>query len=174
MSSRYKLLHRLSQIPVLLAVTALFTLMCMTFADVILRSAFNQPIEAATELTRWLMAIVVFASLPAVSFKGQHISVDLLDKLFPTALARFRDSLLSLICGAMLILPAHRTWVLAERARSYGDVTEYLNWPQHYIGWFISAATYATVAVLILRGLLLLFRPDWQKSDEAIYEEDAS
>ena len=46
----------------ILASLALFFLMAMTFADVVLRSVFNDPIESATELTRLLMAIIVFSS----------------------------------------------------------------------------------------------------------------
>ena len=50
--------------------------------------------------------------------------------------------------------------MLAERARSYGDVTEYLGIPQFYIGWFIAVLTFVTSLVLILRGLLLAIAPD--------------
>ena len=145
--------------PVALAITALFVMMVMTFADVVLRSAFDAPIEAATELTRILMAVVVFSVLPVVSGRGGHIAVDLMDRAFSPAAARWRDALLSGICGAMLWWPAERVVVLAERARSYGDVTEYLSIPQFYIGWFIAIATYITAAVLILRGLVLIFAP---------------
>ena len=45
-------------------------MMIMTFFDVVLRSTINTPIEAATELTRILMAVVVFSALPVVSGRG--------------------------------------------------------------------------------------------------------
>lgn len=146
-------------VPTALAVTALFVMMVMTFADVVMRSAFNTPIEAATELTRILMAILVFSALPVVSGRGDHIAVDLTDPLFGKAGGRWRDAVISLICGGMLWWPAERVIVLAERARSYGDVTEYLGIPQFYIAWFIAVLTYATAAVLILRGITLIFAP---------------
>ena len=47
----------IAQAPTYLSAVILFVLMVMTFADVILRSAFNNPIESATELTRLFMAI---------------------------------------------------------------------------------------------------------------------
>ena len=50
--------------------------------------------------------------------------------------------------------------MLAERARSYGDVTEYLGIPQFYIAWFIAVFTFVTALVLILRGLVLAVSPD--------------
>ena len=140
-----------------LAMMALFAMMVMTFSDVMLRSVFNSPIEAATELTRIFMAIVVFATLPIVSEKGEHISVDLLDRFFSGWAARVRDSVMSLLCGAMLFLPADRIVTLTHRAKDYGDVTEYLGIPQYYVSAGIAFATYVTAVVLVVRGLLILF-----------------
>lgn len=148
--------NTLSAVPVALASLALFAMMVMTFADVVLRSVLNAPIEFAAELTRIFMAIIVFTVLPVVSAKGDHISVDLTDPLFGRLAARLRDGLMALICGAMLYLPAERIVVLAERARSYGDVTEYMGFPQFYPAWGIAIFTYITMAALIGRGLYIL------------------
>lgn len=160
MNNLLKKTTNLQVLPVYVASAALFFLMCLTFTDVILRSMFNAPIEAATELTRMSMAIMVFSILPSLSGRGQHIAVDLLDGLFthPTV-QRIKAAMINLSCGGMLLWPAQRVSVLAERARSYGDVTEYLNIPQFYIAWFIAIMTFATAAVLIIRGLLELFAP---------------
>ncbi len=59
----------------------------------------------------------------------------------------------------MLIWPARQVLVLAERARSYGDVTEYLALPQFYIEWFIAIMTFITAIVLLVRGLIVLIAP---------------
>jgi len=160
MKRAIRLIRRLEIAPVVLACAALFVLMVMTFMDVTLRSIFNSPIEAATELTRILMAVMVFAVLPIVSAKGHHIAVDLTDGLFLNwGLHRWRDGLIQIASGVMLIWPVQRVWVLAERNRDYGDVTEYLGIPQYYIGWFIAAATAVTALVMVLNGLLVLFAP---------------
>ena len=154
-------LNLIFRLPVALASLALFVLMAMTFADVILRSAFNAPIEAATELTRLLMAVIVFSALPMISFRDHHISVDLLDGLFARfRLSRVRDVVISLACGVMLYWPADRIIDLAERARSYGDRTEYLNIPTFYIGWLIAVSAFATVAALVARALFLALGKD--------------
>ena len=144
-------------LPTWLAAGALFMLMTMTFADVVLRSLFNNPIESATELTRLLMAIVVFSALPIVSWKGANIVVDLMDPLFSRRMARLRDLIIDLACGVLLMWPAKRVWDLAERAREYGDVTEYLNLPQHYAAWFIAFFTFITALTFIARGLVRFF-----------------
>jgi len=139
-------------------VVALFIMMTMTFLDVIMRSAFDQPIEAATELTRILMAIVVFSILPLVSVKGKHITVDLLDQFVPGVLRRCLDGILSIACGVMLLWPAQRCIVLANRARDYGDVTEYLSIPTFYLAWFITLSVFITAFALMARGVWMLYR----------------
>ncbi len=153
------ILAKLADMPSYLAAIALFLLMAMTFFDVVLRSVANNPIESATELTRLLMAILVFSSLPMVTWKGAHIVVDLMDPLFSIALARIRDIVINLSSGIVLFWPALRVFQLAERSRSYGDITEYLGLPQFYIGWFIAFATAVTAIILVARGVLLIFAP---------------
>lgn len=153
-------LKALAQIPMFVASLALFMLMLLTFADVLMRSIFNAPIEAATELIRIGIALIVFAALPVLSARGGHISVDLLDGLFQRLhLERWRDAAVALGCAAMLWYPAGRVVDLAERARGYGDVTEYLSIPTYYVAYFIAAMTYLTAAALVGRGLLHLFSP---------------
>lgn len=160
MASLFRLIRHLSSVPVYIACVALFILMVMTFCDVILRSIFNAPIEAATELTRILMAILVFAVLPVMSARGDQIAVDLTDGVFARfRLTRVRDGLVFLFSGIMLFWPIKRVWVLAERARDYGDVTEYLHIPQFYVGWFIAVFTAFAAIAMIVVGLLHLFAP---------------
>lgn len=145
--------------PSWLAAVALFIMMVMTFADVVLRSTINNPIEWATELTRLFMVIIVFCSLPVVSWRSTHIIVDLLDPLFNNLMARARDIVLDLVCGGVLLWPAWRIGVQAERFRSYGEVTEYMHWPQHLTSWFIAFFTLITALTLIARGLTRIFAP---------------
>ncbi|WP_068313004.1 TRAP transporter small permease [Polycladidibacter hongkongensis] len=159
MTSFYRLMDRLSVLPVWVASAALFALMLMTFFDVIMRSLFNAPFEPATELTRILMAVLVFSVLPLISVRGGHINVDLLDGLFlRLRLHVWRDGLISLICGGLLYWPVMRLWVLAERARDYGDVTEYVGIPVYLVGWFICAMVALTAAAMIMQGLGYLAR----------------
>ncbi len=159
------MLRTLQTIPVFVACAALFAMMAMTFCDVVSRSVFNAPIEAATELTRIFMAVVVFCVMPAVSARGEHISVDLADGVFDRfGLARWRDAAIFIVCGVMMIWPLQRVWILAERMRDYGDVTEYLAIPQFYVGWFIAASLAVTICAMIVAGLLKIFRPATQEA----------
>lgn len=156
--------HALAHAPSYLAATALFALMLMTFADVVLRSAFNSPIPAATELTRLFMAITVFASLPVITWRGEQIVVDLLDPFFNRRAAQIRDVLIDALAGIVIFWPAIRVYELAERAKEYGDTTEYLQIPQFYIAYFIAFSTFVTALILLLRAVLRALAPDYLAS----------
>lgn len=168
MNNALRLLKAFAQLPIFVASAALFALMCLTFADVLMRSIFNAPIEAATELIRIGIALIVFAALPVLSARNAHIAVDLMDGPFQMAgLARWRDAFVAFACAAMLWYPAGRIVDLAERARNYGDVTEYLEIPTFYVAYFIAVMTYVTAAALLGRGLLHLFAPQMLEPDNA-------
>lgn len=151
--------HYIISLPTWVGAGTLFLLMAMTFFDVILRSIANDPIESATELTRLFMAIIVFSALPMISWKGNHVVVDLIDPLFSRRLARLRSILIDLIAGLALLWPAKRIFELAERAREFGDTTEYLGFPQYLPGWFIAIFTLLTAVVLIARAITLIIAP---------------
>ncbi|WP_193140912.1 TRAP transporter small permease [Meridianimarinicoccus sp. MJW13] len=155
-----KAYHLLVQIPIWLACAALFILMVMTFSDVILRSSFDAPIEAATELTRIFVAVMVFAVMPHISVTNRHIAVDLTDGIFARfRLTRVRDGLVLILCGGMLSWPVSQVWKLAERTREYGDVTEYLAMPQFLTMWFIAAGITLAAAAMVVAGVLTLVAP---------------
>lgn len=162
------LLKPVAELPMLLAAVTLFVLMLLTFGDVVMRSVFSAPIEAATELTRIAMAVIVFSALPVISGKAQHIIVDLLDPVFNRlGVARVVEGLITLICGVLLFWPANRAFDLAERARSYGDLTEYLSIPTFYIAWFIALMTFFSAIAMAVRGLITLFKPSLLRGENA-------
>jgi len=149
----------LRRLPSLVAGAALLVLMLMTFTDVVLRSVFDSPLSIAAELTDIFMAVIVFAALPVITWRGQHIVVDLLDPITTGIVERIRDIAINLVCGLALLWPAWRTGELAARAKSYGDVTEYLHIPQFYIQYFIAVMAGLTALAFIARGLLYAFAP---------------
>ena len=66
-----------------LAGLALFAIMVLTFFDVSGRKFLSQSITGSLELTELLMVVVIFAALPLVSLKGEHVLFDSLDGLMP-------------------------------------------------------------------------------------------
>ena len=72
-----------------IASLALLGMVLLTCVDVIGRYVLNRPITGAFELDEMSMGALVFASLPLVSLRRQHVTVDLLDWVLP---ARWRPA----------------------------------------------------------------------------------
>ncbi len=159
-----KVLRLCAVIPIWLSAIALFLLMAMTFCDVLFRSAFDAPIEAATELTRILVAISVFSVMPHITMGRAQIAVDLTDSVFERLnLSNLRDGVVFAVSGVLLFWPVGRLWTLAERTRGYGDVTEYIGIPQYLPMWFIAASVTLTAIGMVLCGAAILFSPTLAK-----------
>src|SRR6266849_6455550 len=86
------------------AVVMLF-LMLLTCVDVVGRYFLNKPLTGGFELTEVLLASLIFAGLPLVTLRGDHITVDLFDPVTPDWLFRIQHAL-AWLTYAMAILMA--------------------------------------------------------------------
>jgi TRAP-type transport system small permease protein len=134
----------------------LFGMMLLTTADVTGRYFFNSPILGAVELTQLMLAALVFLSLPVVCWRQEHISVDLLDAVFPARLIWVREVLVNLLVTAALWVMAQRVWALADRAFAWGDVTEFLRIPRGYLIGLISIMLALSALLTLARAVLYL------------------
>jgi len=133
-----------------LSAVVLFALMVMTCIDVFGREILGAPLNGATELTQLMMGAIVFAVLPVVSLREEHITVDLLDKWFPRRLAPPRQVILNLLAGIMMAVVCWRVWVIGEFQMDYGDGTEFLRIPLGPVSYFISIMSGITAAALFV------------------------
>ncbi|EWG99364.1 TRAP transporter small permease [Halomonas sp. BC04] len=132
----------------------LFAMMLLTTADVTGRYFFNSPILGTVELTQLMLAAVVFLSLPVVCWREEHVSVDLLDTIFPSRLIWIRQVIVNLIVTAALWVMAQRVWALGVRAMEWGDVTEFLRIPNGYLIFLISTMLAVSALLTLLRAVL--------------------
>lgn len=133
-----------------LSAFVLFGLMVMTCIDVFGREVLNAPLNGATELTQLMMGVIVFAVLPVVSLREEHITVDLLDKWFPRRLAPSRQVILNLMAGIMMAVVCWRVWIIGQFQTDYGDGTEFLQIPLGPISYFISILSGFTAVALFV------------------------
>jgi TRAP-type C4-dicarboxylate transport system permease small subunit len=134
----------------------LFGMMLLTTIDVGGRYFFNSPVLGTVELTQLMLAALVFLSLPIVCWRQEHVSVDLLDAIFPPRLIWARELIVNLIVTAALWVMARRVWALAERAFSWGDVTEFLRIPTGYLVGLISIMLALSALLTLARAVLYL------------------
>lgn len=110
----------------LLSAVALFAIMALTLVDVSGRKLLSESVPGSLELTELLMVVVIFAGLPLVSLKGEHVVFDSLDPWIPRGLRRLQHALVDLLCVAALGGLAWLMWTKGVDMASYGDTTAQL------------------------------------------------
>src|SRR3972149_2908027 len=91
----------------------LFAMMALPFVDVIGRYLFNRPLPGAYEMIAFMMPLMIFAALPVVSFREDHVTVDLLEGVTPNSWRRWQGCAVSLIGAGALGVLAWRLFVQA-------------------------------------------------------------
>jgi tripartite ATP-independent transporter DctM subunit len=67
----------------LMGALALLFMMLISFADVLMRYFFNNPISGSTEITEILMVLMVFLAISYTQMKKGHVGIDLFPKKLP-------------------------------------------------------------------------------------------
>lgn len=149
-----RLLLTLSNVADGVSATALFILMALSFVDVIGREVFNHPLPGAMELTELLMATIIFAVLPSISYRGEQIAVDLLDPFLPRKIKILQLIVANLLGTATFSVIGWQLWVDAQKLALYGGTTPYLEFPLSPFVQAISILSFATA----LGFFLAIFR----------------
>lgn len=110
----------------LLAALALFGIMWLTLVDVSGRKLLNHSVTGSLELTELLLVVVIFAGMPLVSLRGEHVVFDSIDPWIPKALKRVQHLLVDLLCVAALAGLSWVMWTKAGQMAEYGDTTAQL------------------------------------------------
>ena len=138
-----------------LSASALFSIMALTLVDVSGRKLLSTSVPGSLELTELLMVVVIFAGLPLVSLRAEHVIFDSLDRYLPAGLRRFQDAAVDLLCTLALAGVAWLMWVKAGQMTEYGDTTAQLEIMQGPFVYLMSALCALTALV----HLLLLAAP---------------
>ncbi|MFP1682636.1 TRAP transporter small permease [Alloalcanivorax sp. C16-1] len=149
------LVGQLNRLLLMIGGLALFALMVLTFADVTGRKFFHA-IPGALEVSEMLMVLVLFSGLPVVSWRGEHVGLDVMNHFYRGRLDRISRFFADMVCTAALGFLGVACAGMAARTLQDGDVSTHLRLP---IGWFISLmAVMLLIAALVslIRGVLLL------------------
>ena len=130
------------------------------FLSVILRKFFNAQIPDSYDLGRQLLGVLIFWGIAATSYRGGHITVDLLWTGAGPRLKRFIDVFATLV---LLFVVSVQTAMLFDKVRNtYRDnvLTYDLNlptWPLAAVAW---AGDVCAVILIAIRAWRLVFNPD--------------
>lgn len=132
----------------------------LTFVSVILRYFFAWAIPDSYDFTRLLLGILIFWGIAVASYRGDHITVDLLWSTSPRWAQRAMDVFSALLT---LIALATFSWMFAvkvvgTRADNVGtfDLRQPV-WAYYLVAWLGLAAA---VVLLVVRTARLLIAPD--------------
>jgi TRAP-type transport system small permease protein len=141
---------------------ALFSMMTLTFCDVIGRKFVGSSIPGVVEVSELLMLAVIFIGLPLCSLKSEHVIFDLLDKILPKFLSLYQHVIAQVASAILLAGATWLVWNRAVRTLEQGDITAQLLIP---LGPFYYAAAILLAATAIVHLALALQGPE-PESDE--------
>ncbi len=128
--------------------------MLVTCIDVFGRYLFNNPLTGSTEMTEIAVGIVIFSVLPIISWRNDHVVVDILDHFFSRRVHMIRTIVINLSISVALAFLGQRIYVLGQRSLSYGEVTEYLAIPLGWMMFFIAVMCWVTAAAVVTLGIV--------------------
>jgi TRAP-type C4-dicarboxylate transport system permease small subunit len=97
-----KVIHFLSRVASYIAMVTVGVIMMLTVTDVFMRYVFARPITGSTEMTEFMMAILIVSIVPTAIAK-RHIRVDILmERLTPKGQALF--DAITLFIGSWLVI----------------------------------------------------------------------
>ena len=141
-----------------LAALTIFGLALITFFDVLARYLFNSPIPGAYEISELVMGVMIFSALPVITWRGSHITIDLLDTITPQWISGWRDAFMFVISSGVVAVLGWQLWALATILASYGDVTEYLRIPIHPTLQAMSLLAWITSLIALFAALVSIKR----------------
>jgi TRAP-type transport system small permease protein len=130
------------------------------FITVVLRSTFAWSIPDSYDIGRMLLGILIFWGIAATSYRGTHITVDLIWANVGAKARRVMDVFATLV---LLFVVSVQTWTLFDKVattRADNVLTFDLNlptWPFFAVAW---AGDVSAVLLIAVRTYRLVFRPE--------------
>src|SRR5690349_11832431 len=130
------------------------------FVSVLLRNTLNYAIPDSFDIGRMLLGILIFWGIAATSYRGTHITVDLVWANVGPRYQRWIDVFATLV---LLFVVTVQTYTLFDKVRAtYNDnVLTYdlglPTWPFFAIAW---AGDVSAVVLIAIRTYRLIFHPE--------------
>ena len=130
------------------------------FIAVLLRNLFNYSIPDSFDIGRLMLGILIFWGIAATSYRGTHITVDLIWGNVGPKYQRMIDVFATLV---LLFVVTVQTWTLFDKVRgTYNDnVTTFdmhmPTWPFFAVAW---AGDVSAVLLIAIRTWRLIFHPE--------------
>jgi TRAP-type C4-dicarboxylate transport system permease small subunit len=151
----------------LLIAATLFSMMWVTFIDVVGRYVFNHPLQGAYEITELSLAVLVFGGLPLVTERREHVATPLFDNLLRGLGRRLKELAVDLSGMVACAVLAWRLWLQAGETASLHTQSQVLHVPMAPFVYFMALTSAISALVLLVRfgqALDWLFDPAGARS----------
>ncbi len=136
---------------------ALMAMLAIQVANIVGRKFFDYPIVGTIELTRMLLAVVVFLGLAHSEDLGDHITIDIIYVRLRRRMRAAFNVFANVLSAALIALMAYQLFDYTQFTRDTGEETGILEWP---IWPFVVVAAFgsaifalAIASKLVLRAL---------------------
>ncbi|MCW5772190.1 MAG: TRAP transporter small permease subunit [Rhodospirillaceae bacterium] len=126
------------------------------------------PLKGADEWTVIFMATSTYAVFAGITWRQEHVAVDLIDMVYPRRLIGLREFVINLGAAAFLATVAWALWQRADRTAEGGDVFQYLRFVRApFISFFTIMAAITALALFANAIRYLLGRGPLQSAAPA-------
>ena len=138
------------------------------FIAVLLRNLFNYAIPDSFDFGRMLLGILIFWGIAATSYRGTHITVDLIWANVGPAYQRMIDIFATLV---LLFVVSVQTYTLFDKVRGtyYDHVLTFdlrlPTWPFFAVAW---AGDVSAVLLIAVRTYRLIFQPELMQAPKTV------
>lgn len=133
------------------AAVFLLAMVGINVVDVGLRSGFNAPIFGTYEIVELFLAAVAFLAIPEAFFRGQHITIELVDQVVPPRAVAFLRATGLAACVVFLGLLAYHMIQPAIDFVEFEEVTPDLQYPMIWkAGFVLAGVTFSFLAVVVI------------------------
>ena len=133
------------------AAVFLLAMVGINMIDVGLRSGFNAPIFGTYEIVELFLAAVAFLAIPEAFFRGQHITIELIDQLVPPRAVEILRATGLAACVVFLGLLAFHMIQPAVDFVEFEEVTPDLQYPMIWkAGFVLAGVTFSFLAVVVI------------------------
>ncbi len=135
-----------------LSALLLFSMMALTFADVVARYFFNSPIYGASEIIAFMLGLTIFTAFPLVTKDRVHITVGMFENFYKGPV-RFVQRLAVLIGTLVFLgLVGLLLWDQGYGMYEAQYLSQYLDVPQAPV--VLALAGLTGVAILLFVGVI--------------------
>ncbi len=138
------------------------------FAQLLGKEPLFTPLRGADELTVIFMAASTYAVFAGITWRQEHVAVDLIDMVYPRRLIALREVIIHLLAAAFLVVVTWALWQRAGRTAEGSEVFEYLRLPRApFLYFFTGMAAVTTLVVLANAVRYILGRGPLQRAAAA-------